>query len=75
MGSKALACAAITFAGTHQDTLAGPMGELPATNQRLNGRTATAVQVVDGKIVRQNLYFDQLQVLTDLGLMPAPEIA
>jgi ketosteroid isomerase-like protein len=29
-------------------------------------------RVRDGKIVEEHLYFDQVQVLTQLGLMPEP---
>ena len=54
--------------------MAGPTGEIPATNQRLVGRGAQAVDVRDGRISEVRLYFDQVQVLTQLGLMPAPEM-
>jgi steroid delta-isomerase-like uncharacterized protein len=64
-----------TFEGTHEDTLAGPGGEVPATGRRLVGRGIEAIRVVDGKIVEDHLYFDQVQVLTQLGLMPEPAAA
>ncbi len=62
----------ITFNGTHQDTLSGPGGDVPATNRRLSGRGLQMFRVHDGKIVEEHLYFDQVQVLTQLGLMPEP---
>jgi steroid delta-isomerase-like uncharacterized protein len=61
-----------TFEGTHEDTLSGPGGDIPATGNRLIGRGIEARRVVDGKIVEDHLYFDQVQVLTQLGLMPQP---
>jgi steroid delta-isomerase-like uncharacterized protein len=64
-----------TFEGTHEDTLVGPAGEIPATGRHLVGRGAQVVRVEDGKVVEFQLYFDQVQVLTQLGLMPEPATA
>ena len=61
-----------TFDGTHQATLSGPGGDIPATNRRLSGRGLQMFRVHEGKIVEEHLYFDQVQVLTQLGLMPEP---
>jgi steroid delta-isomerase-like uncharacterized protein len=60
----------ITFDGTHEATLAAPDGEIPATHRHLNGRAIQMMRVRDGKITEEHLYFDQVQVLTQLGLMP-----
>jgi steroid delta-isomerase-like uncharacterized protein len=60
-----------TFEGTHDDTLVGPAGEIPATHRRLTGRGVQVIRAQDGKIADVRLYFDQVQVLTQLGLMPA----
>ena len=59
-----------TFEGTHEDTLVGPAGEIPATHKRLVGRATQILRVADGKVAEVRLYFDQVQVLTQLGLMP-----
>jgi predicted ester cyclase len=59
-----------TFNGTHQDTLSGPGGDIPATNRPLSGRGLQMFRVRDGKIVEEHLHFDQVQMLTQLGLMP-----
>jgi len=64
-----------TFNGTHQDTLSGPGGDIPATNRHLTGRGLQMFRVRDGKIVEEHLYFDQVQVMTQLGLMPEPATA
>jgi len=64
-----------TFEGTHEDTLSGPAGDVPAAHKRLKGRGAEVFRVVDGKITEDYLYFDQVQVLTQLGLMPEPATA
>ncbi len=59
-----------TFAGTHDATLHGPDGDIPATHRRLEGRGAQMFRVKGDKIVEEHLYFDQVQVMTQLGLMP-----
>ena len=60
-----------TFEGTHSDTLASPQGDLPPTNKRLSGRGVQALDIRDDKISEVRLYFDQVQLLMQLGLMPA----
>jgi steroid delta-isomerase-like uncharacterized protein len=60
-----------TFEGTHTATLHAPTGDIPATNRRLSGRGAQVLKVRDGLIADTQLYFDQVDVLTQLGLMPA----
>jgi steroid delta-isomerase-like uncharacterized protein len=65
-----------TFEGTHEDTLVGRDGsEIPATHRRLAGRGVEVFRVRHGKIVEEHLYFDQVQVLSQLGLMPEPATA
>jgi steroid delta-isomerase-like uncharacterized protein len=64
-----------TFEGTHEETLVGPAGEIPATGRHLVGRGAELVRVEDGKAAEFQLYFDQVQVLMQLGLMPEPATA
>jgi steroid delta-isomerase-like uncharacterized protein len=59
-----------TFSGTHTGTLAGPDGDIPATGESLSGRGASLTRFRDGKIVEDHLYFDQVDVMTQLGLMP-----
>lgn len=58
------------FEGTHEETLVGPEGEIPATHRRLKGECMEFVRVQDGKIAEDYLCFDQAQVLMQLGLMP-----
>jgi predicted ester cyclase len=64
-----------TFEGTHEDTLAGPAGEIPATHRRLTGRGVQIFRVEGDAVVDTRLYFDQVQVMTQLGLMPEPATA
>jgi hypothetical protein len=61
-----------TFEGTHGDTLSTPAGEIPATNRRLTGRAVQVFRVESGEVADTRLYFDQVEVQTQLGLMPEP---
>jgi steroid delta-isomerase-like uncharacterized protein len=60
----------ITFEGTHEDTLSGPGGDIPATHKRLIGRAVQIFNVEGDAITDTRLYYDQVQVMTQLGLMP-----
>jgi len=64
-----------TFTGTHDDTLASPAGEIPATHKTLNGRGVQIFRVQGNTVADTRLYFDQVQVMTQLGLMPEPATA
>ena len=60
-----------TFAGTHAGRLLLPDGtELPATGKRVEIRGMELVQMRDGKIVVDNLYYDNMSVAAQLGLVP-----
>jgi predicted ester cyclase len=58
------------FAGTHTGTLQSPAGDIPATNRQLRGRGAQILHIEEGVVVDTRLYFDQVDVMTQLGLMP-----
>lgn len=64
-----------TFTGTHQETLVSPAGEIPATHKSLNGRGVQIFRIEGETVVDTRLYFDQVQVMTQLGLMPEPATA
>jgi predicted ester cyclase len=63
------------FEGTHKAPLQGPEGEIPATGRKLVGHATEAVRVENGKAVEARIYFDQIELLTQLGLMPEPAAA
>jgi predicted ester cyclase len=64
-----------TFEGTHEDTLSGPGGDIPATHRHLIGRGVQIFRVEGETVADTRLYFDQVQVLTQLGLLPEPATA
>ena len=71
-------CDEWTFAGTHTgDTLTLPNGDpLPATGRRVEVRGMEIVRVnPDGKIVLNTLYYDNMAVAVQLGLVPEGAIA
>ena len=59
------------FVGTHTGPVTLPDGtELAATGKRVQVPGMELVRVRDGKIVVDNLYYDNLAVAAQLGLLP-----
>lgn len=57
--------------GTHTGPMALPDGQsVPPTGKQIRMRGLDIATVSDGKIVRHDFYFDQLDLLTQLGLNP-----
>ena len=65
----------LTFTGTHEKPLVGPAGEIPATGKQVTGHGLDMFRIEGGKIAEERLYFDQVEILTQLGLMPEPATA
>jgi steroid delta-isomerase-like uncharacterized protein len=64
-------CDEWTFAGTHTGTLVLPDGrELGPTGRRIEVKGMEYCQVRDGKLIVNTLYYDNLSVLAQLGLIP-----
>ena len=62
-----------TFTGTNTGPFRLPDGaEVPATGRPVEIRGMELVQVRDGKIVVDNLYYDFMAALAQLGLVPEP---
>jgi steroid delta-isomerase-like uncharacterized protein len=61
--------------GTHTRPLLSPQGEIPATGKRIDIRCSSVFEVEAGRITAERGYFDQVEFLTQLGLMPAPVAA
>src|SRR5262249_26712659 len=60
-----------TFTGTHTGPFRLPDGsEVPATGRRVEIKGMELVEVRDGKIVVDNLYYDFMAALLQLGLVP-----
>jgi ketosteroid isomerase-like protein len=64
------------FIGTNTQPLQLPDGQsLPPTGKRIRVRSVDVATVQDGRIVRHDFYFDQLDMLSQLGLMEAPGVS
>ena len=64
-----------TFSGTHNGPLKTPMGDLPATGRKTKGDFIQIFDVDRGLVKRDHLMFDQVQLMTQLGLTPSPQTA
>ena len=59
------------FVGTHTGPVVLPDGtEVPPTGKRVEVQGMELVRIRDGKIVVDNLYYDNLAVAAQLGLLP-----
>ena len=60
-----------TFAGTHTGPFLLPDGtQIPPTGKRVEIKGMELVVVRDGKIIIDNLYYDSMAVLAQLGFLP-----
>jgi hypothetical protein len=63
-----------TFSGTHTGPLPTPDGgEIPATGRRLEADFVEVFVVADGLIRSDRIYYDQLEFMVQLGLVPDRE--
>jgi ketosteroid isomerase-like protein len=60
------------FEGTHTGTMKVPGNEVPPTNKRVSVRFVTMYRINGGKAKSLRVYFDQVELLIQLGLMPTP---
>jgi predicted ester cyclase len=61
-----------TFGGTHSGPIRSPAGELPATHRKFELKQAQVVQVRNGLALSLRTYFDRMELMTQLGLLPFP---
>ena len=61
----------LVFTGTHTGPMMTPNGPLPPTGNRVTLHSASILKIKDGLIASEHGYADQLELLTQLGLMPA----
>jgi steroid delta-isomerase-like uncharacterized protein len=70
-GTEAEAVQEAVFEGTHTGPLPAPDGqEIPPTGQKVATPFSQVFTLRDGRIARARLYFDQVDMLTQLGVMP-----
>ena len=61
-----------TFTGTHRGVLHTPAGDIQPTGRRVAAEYIQVLHIRDGMTTSFNLMFDQLEMLEQLGLVPAP---
>jgi hypothetical protein len=61
-----------TVNGTHKAPLTSPMGTIQATNRKVSGQCVSITRYENDLAVEARLYFDVVQLLTQLGVMPLP---
>jgi predicted ester cyclase len=59
------------FTGTHDGTLKTPMGDVPATGRKVKGEFIQVFEVDRGLVKRNHLMYDQVQLMTQLGVAQA----
>jgi ketosteroid isomerase-like protein len=63
------------FEGTQTSALKAPGGAIPPTHKRIKTHFVVVEKVSGGRVQSFHLYFDQVELLTQLGVMPAPTTA
>ena len=61
-----------TFTGTHHGVLRSPAGDIPPTGRPVAVDYVHVLHYRDGKHVSFSLSYDRLQMIEQLGLIPAP---
>jgi ketosteroid isomerase-like protein len=61
-----------TFTGTHTNALYTPTGDIPPTGRPVSVDYIQLLRFREGKHIAFNLMFDRLQLLQQLGAIPAP---
>jgi predicted ester cyclase len=56
------------FIGTHNGPLRGPAGEIAATGRTADVPVTGVYEFEEGKVTSLHVYFDQMELLTQLGL-------
>jgi predicted ester cyclase len=61
-----------TFEGTHRGILTGPLGEILPTNRKVINKGVQLIKIEDDLVVEYRLYFDMVETLSQLGVLPIP---
>ncbi len=59
------------FTGTQTGVFPTPMGDIPPTGKPVEGKFVDIFVIKDGKVVSDHLTFDRLELMEQLGLVPA----
>jgi predicted ester cyclase len=62
------------WTGQHTGPMAGPGGEVPASGRSISLPFCGVAAARDGRISELTVYFDQMAMLAQLGLVPDPAV-
>lgn len=62
----------VTMEGTHSGPLESPMGTVRATGKHFSGKCVQLLRIDHDQIVEARLYFDQVEMMSQLGILPTP---
>jgi steroid delta-isomerase-like uncharacterized protein len=62
----------ITMEGTHTAPLVTPTATVPATHKKVVGYGVQLFRIENAKIAEARIYYDQLDQMAQLGLIPTP---
>lgn len=63
----------VTVTATHSGPMSTPNGVLPPTGKSVTIKSVSILQIRDGMVASEHVYFDQLDFMTQLGLgQPQP---
>ena len=62
----------IIMEGTHTGPLEGPTGTVQPTHKKVVGKGVQLLRIENGKIAEARIYFDLLDQMTQLDLIPTP---
>jgi predicted ester cyclase len=69
LGEGSVAAAEGRFIGTHSGVFRTPTGDVPASGRVVDFRWMSAYEVRGDELASEHLFFDQVELLTQLGLM------
>jgi steroid delta-isomerase-like uncharacterized protein len=64
-----------TFSGTHNGVFHSPTGDIPPTGRAVRAEYVQVLRYRDGTFFSANLMFDRMEMIEQLGLLPAPAAA
>ncbi|MGZ7118781.1 MAG: ester cyclase [Methanobacterium sp.] len=62
-------CSIAIFTGTMKGPMKTEEGEIPATNKKFKVKFCTVAHWKNGKIVEENLFYDQVGLMKQIGIM------
>ena len=62
----------VTLEGINSGPLEGPMGTVRPTGKKFSGKCVQLLLIEHSQVAEARIYFDQVEMMLQLGLMPAP---